>query len=330
MIGIICGTRPEIIKLSPIIERLGKEKKEFVVLFTNQHFSDNMSKKFFKEFLIEGCVHMNEKNENILHYLNTYINVYKCDKIIVQGDTRSAYYGALSAKLNNCKLYHVEAGLRTGDFNSPNPEEFYRSEISNISDVDFCPHINNTTILENLRISNKKIIVTGNPIVQAIRKQNIIPNKKQQVVVTIHRNENKKYIKEIVYFLKQMIEHYNTYIFKIIIHPNRILGDALQYYVKRNVKKIQPLGYKEMLQEISDSAFVITDSGGLQEECCEFGTFCFVMRDKTERKEIIDLGYGILLDPSKPHTVYGFKDLKDCKNPYYRENCIDKIYKELK
>jgi len=339
MIKIICGTRPEIIKLFPLIKELDKRNIMFHVLFTNQHFSKNMSLDFFKEFGISSRVLSINETFSIVDFLNQNIKVD--DKIIVQGDTRSVYYGALISNLCGAKVYHVEAGLRTGDFNSPFPEELYRVEVSKLAFKHFTPTINNKNNLLNEGIDENNIIVCGNTIMQSLEMMDVKPNSKKnnQVLVTLHRTENKKFMHTFAQLLIDLANKLNCKM-KVVVHPNNYLKDGfkgLNKSVPKNLSFIKPLGYKDFLEEINKSRLLITDSGGIQEECCYLKTQCVVLRDTTERMEAVDNGFAVLIKPSTVLNVidnivklYEAKiDLRGNINPYYDKDCINKIIEEI-
>jgi len=331
--AVVLGTRPEIIKLAPIVKNLN-----CLVLFTNQHYDSDMGVDFFKE-LGYKCVVIN-KSDDILRFLDKNIND-TIEKVVVQGDTRSAFYGAIVGKAKNKKVFHVEAGLRTGDFNSPYPEEFYRVEISKLADTHFAPTIKNKENLLRMGIEDKNIIVCGNPIVQSMREftNHMMCKDINEVLVTVHRNENRKYIKNIVMFIVRLARM-NEYIqFNIILHPNKILSNELSNMkVPNNFNLLKPLKYEEMLEKINDSICVLSDSGGIQEECCELGTYCFILRDTTERPEAIDSGFAELLNPKELDDIAHIKVSQKMSsipdkfikpNPYFDLHCIEKIVERV-
>lgn len=345
----VLGTRPEIIKLMPVIKECEKRNKHYQILFTNQHFSPNMSLDFFDEFSInKEKIFINDSN-NILEFLNQYIygpnNDFGNpeDLIVVQGDTRSAYYGALVGKMNDCKVFHIEAGLRTGDFNSPYPEEFYRVEISKLATTYFTPTKISYNNLVKEGVDELYVVQCGNTVIQSL----ILMDKKEQpknndIYVTIHRSENKPYMERIFTTILDVAMSNEDYNFKIILHPNNYFRNAININYEEltdNIELIQPMSYNDFLDKLSSSKFIITDSGGIQEECCHLKTFCFVLRDTTERPETMICGYGELLKPNEVVRNVnvinrGIKDYDNIrnnmkKNPYYDEECINKIMRRL-
>jgi len=331
-VAIVLGTRPEIIKCAPIAQKLDCD-----ILFSNQHFDDNMSHVFFEDFGYKNVII--NKSQNVLNFLDENIPNY--DKVLVQGDTRSAFYGALVAKSKCKKLFHIEAGLRTFDFNSPCPEEFYRTEITKLADMNFAPTENNKQFLLDEGIDEKKIIVCGNPIIQALKTYDIEakPLVTDSILVTIHRQENKKHIKNIVSLIWRIANNLQHTRINIILHPNNILSNEIDNMQKLdNVNLLQPVGYNEMLDMISTSTFVLSDSGGVAEECCELGTQLFILRDTTERQEAIELGIAELIDPAKIDASTHLKIISSMNpisssnykcNPYFDKECIEKIVENV-
>ena len=339
MLIFICGTRPEIIKIAPIIQEAEKQKLEYRVLFTNQHYDHSMGWDFLDDFNIKN-VRWNEKKLSIpqfivgqLHIMTKFCN----NKVIVQGDTRSAYYGAILAHGLEYPVYHIEAGLRTYDMNNPNPEEFYRTEITKLTDFHFAPTELNKENLIKEGIDENKILVTGNPVIQTLKQtmKTIGKVKKEkQIIITIHRHENKKYIEKIVNLIFNTAIRNPDYNIKVVMHPNNILMDEInsRNVMYKNISFCSPFGYTKFIEQLMKSELIITDSGGIQEECCEIKTGIFVIRETTERPEST---FSKLVYPSKLRNNHGLLvgeflfDSKQ-KNPYYDKNCIKKIIKVLR
>ena len=346
MIKIVLGTRPEIIKLYPVIKSLEEQGIDYKVLFTNQHFSNFMGKDFLELFNIDTKKIISNKNllgksKPVMKFLQD--NIEKKDKVLVQGDTRTVFEGAMVTKMIGATLYHLEAGLRTGDFNTPYPEEFYRTEVSRMADFHFAPTCGAMNNLTNEGISNDKIFVVGNTVIQSLMEitKSSLTEKEDKIVVTIHRGENKKYMSNIVNMLMKTFNSMGNYNFKVVLHPNNILKDAIRSMkLPANVELIKPLNYKNFLIELEGSKGIITDSGGVQEECCSLNIPCCVIRETTERPEAIGVGVARLFNPSVkiPHmgVVDFIKYYKNVKmidsnnNPYYNPDCIKDIIEVMK
>jgi UDP-N-acetylglucosamine 2-epimerase (non-hydrolysing) len=234
------------------------------------------------------------------------------DWVIVQGDTTSAYCGALAAFQLGIPVAHVEAGLRTGDLQSPFPEEFNRRAISLLAKRHFCPTARAKRALVNEGVSEKNIFLTGNTVVDAInivkkRWKNEqatcwfgklgIPNPENAVLITCHRRENTERIVEICNAVKMLADDFRSSTFIFILHPNPIFNLSVRRELSgvENILLINPVDYEETLRFLSSSRLVISDSGGIQEEAPSFGVPVIVTRDHTERSEGVDLGFSFLV-----------------------------------
>ena len=293
---LVCfGTRPEIIKLSPLIQELSK-KFEVLTLFTGQHSSlfddvkhlipniNILMPSYADTSLAKSYSRLQENISNALEEVSP-------DLVIVQGDTSSAYAAALSAFLMGIKVGHVEAGLRTNDIASPFPEEFNRQMISKIAYYNWCP---SELAAENLIKENVygKIIVTGNTIVDMIIKNfdisDITYNK--DIIITLHRRENKELFLGILKQIKEISETYPEFNFIFPVHPNPIIRNQLDILLNSNVKIIEPMKYEPFIGMIKNCLGIISDSGGIQEEAVCFKKRVLVCRSNTERMEGVKIG----------------------------------------
>jgi len=311
---IILSTRPEIIKLAPLIKIFKKKRIKFFIINTGQHYDKLLSKVFLKEFNIPKSKYTlnNPLKNNGLYFdyvfskIEKILNKEKPDSLIVQGDTNTALIGALSGEffkrknLNSkykLKIIHIEAGLRS--FDRTMPEEINRIIIDRLSDILFVP--TNTDyknlINENL-VKNKKIYIVGNTINDAInlslskiKKNDILKRtkliKKKYFLLTIHRPENIKnhnLLKKIIINMEKLGNFYkNDIIFPIHLHTKKQLSNITYKKLKR-LKIIEPLGYYDFLKLQKECEIVITDSGGIQEEASILGVPCITIRNNTERQ----------------------------------------------
>src|SRR3989344_6128910 len=316
-ICIILGTRPEIIKMAPIIRKLEKKKLDYFIIHTNQHYSNNMDKVFFEELnlpkpkfnlQIGSGNHGEQTGKMLIHIENVLINE-KPDIILVQGDTNTVVAGALSASKLGIKVGHVEAGLRRYDKGMP--EEINRIVTDHISDYLFCPTLIQKEILVKEGINREKIFVTGNTIADSIFENEKIAEEKSSIlkrldlqaskkyfVVTAHRPsnvDNRDNLKKIFEILKIIKIRYNTEII-YPIHP-RTFNNIKSFDIKipEEIRLIEPLGYLDFLKLMSSADLILTDSGGIQEEACILGIPCLTLRDNTERPETINAGSNILV-----------------------------------
>ena len=301
-ICIIFGTRPEIIKLHHIIKFLKKKKHNFFLINSNQHYNKNMSGQFLKEFKI-GKIKYTFSKTNQKNFINKFyikccdiIKYEKPDTVIVQGDTNSSVVGAFACKKINkkIKLIHVEAGLRSYD--SRMPEEINRIAIDHMSDVLIAP----TKIQKNILIKEKikkKIYVFGNTVVDSVtsyRKKLEIDksNLKKYFLVTLHRKEllnNVSSLKKLINIIQKLSIKYNTNIY-FPIHPNtRKILKKNKIKLHKNIITKKPVGYFEFLTLIKNSSFILSDSGGIQEEACILKKPLITLRRNTERPETLKI-----------------------------------------
>jgi len=297
---IVLGTRPEIIKLSAIIRILNKNKKDFFIIDTGQHYSKNLKNNFFVELklplpdynlkIFGGT--REEQLSKMVPEIKKILLKRNPNCIIVQGDTNSALAGARASKDLGIKIAHVEAGIRSFDLTMP--EELNRIEIDKISDFCFAPTktAKNNLLME--KINKKNIFVVGNTIVEAVLSSldllKINKNPKKYVVLTTHRAENVDDYKKLKN-LKKILENINE---KIIfpIHP-RTLKNLKKFKLYNDLKKIEnldiiePIGFLEFLKLCFEAKIILSDSGGIQEECSIYKKPIVILRENTERPEII-------------------------------------------
>lgn len=338
---LICfGTRPEIIKLIPLINKFKEKKINFVTLFSGQH--ENLIKDFYKyidkpDYILENIMEhnqtLNKLISKILINMDRILTNSNISKIIVQGDTSTAYAVALSGFHNKKMVYHLEAGLRTNDKYSPYPEELNRRMISQIADVHLCPTKKSVDNLKNENIENNVYLV-GNTIVDAyeyiLKKESnneYIKNllKGSYFVVTLHRRENRG--ERMLKMWNELIEISKSYNIVYITHPS--LPESREIFKDKKIELLEPLNYEDMVHLISKSAGIITDSGGLQEEAVCANKNVLICRDTTERPETIDCGLGKLVDTNiKENIKFLLESKNKVENPYGKDVC-DKIMKIL-
>ena len=283
-IGIVYGTRPEYLKILPIIKR-----HKLTVIRVLQH-TEITEPDLYSDI----SINLLQTSENrldcigseILLKLGNILNEEKITHLIVQGDTSTAFYSALSAFQNNIKIVHLEAGLRTYDITRPYPEEGYRQMISRITDIHLAPHEYNKQLLENEKVSGK-IYTVGNTILDLLKEYDLTITPGNTVLITFHRRENIQYLDSFVHNLKQCIQSNADKEFLWILHPNpQLQAIVKQATINLNVKFIQPCEHREFLNYLKDCFCILTDSGGIQEEASFLGKPTIVLRDKTERDQI--------------------------------------------
>lgn len=323
-IGIILGTRPEIIKLSSVIRYCQNNKLNYFIIHTNQHYSKNMDEIFFKELdlpkvkynLEIGSGMHGEMTGNMMIKIEEVLLKEKPEIIFVQGDTNTVMAGALVASKLGIKVGHIEAGLRSYDRTMP--EEINRIVTDHLSDYLFCPTKKQSDILIKEGISKKKIFITGNTIVDAIYECISISNKKSKILknlnlasnefilVTSHRPstvDNEENFKAVLNGIYDIAKKYNK---KIIfpIHPRtRKMINNFKIKIPKEFIIIEPIGYLDMLKLQKESFLIVTDSGGIQEESCILKKKCVIIRDNTERPEAIEVGGCVLAGNSDSNRI---------------------------
>jgi UDP-N-acetylglucosamine 2-epimerase len=322
---IIFGTRPELIKLAPVIYEFDRRgfRDNLIIINTNQH--NSLLKQVLGEFSI-ATDHMLDINNqsNSLSILAAEItksleNLIKkiqlsetIESIIVQGDTTSTYCASLVAFYNKIPVHYIEAGLRTYDKENPFPEEFHRRVVSLSAEYLYAPTESAKQNLEDEGFDPQKIIVTGNTIIDSIflmEKLNFtqkINDVRNTILCTIHRRDN--HGKNLVNYLESIIKlaiDNSEYNFVILRHPNPEIKNILDKYSVKQSKNLiisDPLPYSKMLHQIKSSRLIISDSGGLLEEASFFQTPVIVLRKTTERVESISNNIAVCLQ-SNDHNI---------------------------
>ena len=348
----IFGTRPEAIKLAPLIIK-AKECGFFdvKVCLTGQHKQMLKQVINFFDIKIDYSFNLMKPNQSlfgitadILSPIEPLIEEEKPDFIIIQGDTTTAFVGALSGFYKKIKVVHVEAGLRTNDKYSPFPEEMNRVLISRIADYHFVPSkkSSNNLLAEGLR---DNIYIVGNTAIDAlllgldlIKRNgdekylgffNFLDFSKKIVLVTGHRRENfGEGLKNICEALKEIKNRSNNIqiVYPVHLNPNvrepvfRMLGDIQRVFL------IEPLEYEYMIWLMNKSFLILTDSGGIQEEASFLGKPLIVMRDSTERIEGLEAGVSVLVGTDKDKIVKETFDLLVNKSRYNKMSTPVKVY----
>lgn len=326
--AIILGTRPEIIKMSPITRECDRLGLNYFILHTGQHYSYNLDKVFFKQLCLPspkynlsiGSGTHAEETGKMLIGIEKVLLREKPDIVLVEGDTNTALAGALAASKLHIKVGHVEAGLRSYDRQMP--EELNRTLADYCSDYLFAPTEKAKTILLGEGISDDKIFVTGNTIVDTVYQNLDIAKEKgntldtlhlaprQYFLVTLHRQENVDDPARFASILDGLDKVGSKFRLPIVypIHP-RSRKMMTKFGLKsRNLKLIEPVDFLDFLQLESNARLILTDSGGVQEEACILGVPCVTLRDNTERPETIEVGANILAGAS-PDKIVKYTEL---------------------
>ena len=278
MILIGFGTRPEYIKIKPLLEEF-EGKIEYKLLFTGQH-TDLLSDIKAQVERLEVSDGDNRLDSIVISVMNNDDIFEGVDAVLVQGDTTSALALAMAAFHRKKKIIHLEAGLRTYDLDNPYPEEFNRQAISRMSNINLCPTMESHDNLASEKVSGACYVV-GNTVLDNI--VHIEPKYTNKVVVTLHRRENHDLIPEWFSALDKVAEEKKDLEFILPIHPNPNVSKHRD--ILKHVKVVDAMEYDEFIKLLSECKFVITDSGGLQEESSFFRKKCIVCRKTTERIE---------------------------------------------
>jgi UDP-N-acetylglucosamine 2-epimerase (non-hydrolysing) len=320
----VIGTRPEAIKLAPVLVALSKSKY-FIskVCITGQH-TDLLNPFLFDLGIIADYQFSNNQNNgslyqsaaSILEKFGTVLSTTRPDLVIVQGDTTTAFAAAIAAFYSRIPLAHIEAGLRTGNLNSPWPEEAHRYFIDRVSSYFFAPTQRAKERLFTEGIPIEKIWVVGNTSIDAIREFSkpikSISNRKKTIVVTVHRRENHgARLKEICYALKAIVEQFLDVRIMFILHPNPSIRNSVIEILAEiaNIDLIEPLDHPSLVELLAQSDFIITDSGGIQEEAPFIGKPVVIIRDTTERPEGVEAGTARLVGTKADDIIKCCKEL---------------------
>ena len=307
----VFGTRPEAIKMAPLVSELKKNKNlKTIVCVTAQH--RDMLDSVLKIFNISPDFDLNiMKTDQSLEYITTKViskitdimQKLKPDLVLVHGDTTTAMATSIAAFYQHIKVGHVEAGLRTYNINAPFPEEINRQVIDKISTYLFAPTKLNEKNLKSEGLNkNQKIVVTGNTIIDALKttvsrtyhNKNLNPaDNKRTILVTAHRRENFGLpLQNIANALKQLADDFDDVEIIYPIHPNPVVKNTVKNILSghKRISLIEPLDVIDFHNFINHSYFVMTDSGGIQEEAPSLNKPVLVLRDETERLEGVKAG----------------------------------------
>lgn len=363
---VVFGTRPEAIKMCPLVIKL-KETNDIqcVVCLTGQH--KEMLEQVMEDFgIIEDYnLHIMRNRQsltmitiNILERMEPILQGEKPDLVLVHGDTTTSYAAALASFYQQIPVGHVEAGLRTGDIYSPFPEEMNRLLTDRISTYYYAPTQRNrdNLIAEGI---NKNIVITGNTVIDAFqytvkkdyyfhdeRLRKISFDKNKVILVTAHRRENLgKPLDQICEAIKILAERYSEALFVYPVHLNPNVRETVFSHLSGvdNIILLDPIDVLDMHNLMSRCFMVMTDSGGIQEEAPHFGKPVLVLRTETERPEAVDAGTVKVVGTDTENIIREAKGLLDSKEEYLKmaralnpygdghasEHIVDAIQKQL-
>ena len=288
MILMAFGTRPEYIKIKPLIEAM-EGRIPFKLLFTGQHvdlLANVEDQDVIRLEIEDGPNRLDSIVSSIMNQDHIFEGI---DAVLVQGDTTSVFAIALAAFHRRIKVIHLEAGLRTYDKGNPYPEEINRQAVSRIADIHLCPTPDAAFNLGK-ELVRGSIHVVGNTVLDNLT--HLVPTRDNTVIVTMHRRENHEKMDEWFEALDNLAKtFYNQYRFILPIHPNPNVQK--HRHLLKYVKIVDPVPYDEFLEMLASCSYVITDSGGLQEETSFLGKRSIVCRKVTERPEGLG-GFSVL------------------------------------
>jgi UDP-N-acetylglucosamine 2-epimerase (non-hydrolysing) len=317
------GTRPEIIKLSPVIRRCEERDVPYTLIHTGQHYSDELDSVFFEKLdlpkpdhhLGVGSDSHGAQTAAMLTGIEQILLDEEPDVLLVQGDTNSVLAGAIATSKLDTELGHIEAGLRS--FDRDMPEEINRIVTDHVGEYLFAPTEETADLLRGEGVGEDRIHVTGNTIVDAVLANRELAATKSTVLsdhgiesgefvlMTAHRAENvdsKDRLADIFDGVDRVARR-SEYPVLYPIHP-RTRGrlEEFDLTVPETITLVEPLDFLDFLRSEDEAAVVITDSGGVQEETCILGTPCVTIRDSTERPETVSVGANVVVG-TEPEAI---------------------------
>lgn len=363
---VVFGTRPEAIKVAPLIQKL-KEDKEFEVKICNTGQHKEMLDQVLDFFDLECDYRLDIMTENqtlysitekIIHKMKDVLEDFNPDYVFVHGDTSTTMAASISSFYHGAKICHVEAGLRTSDLRNPFPEEANRRVTSVLANYHFSPTESSkeNLLLEN--IDSNKIIVTGNTVIDALLfgiekvksderivaelKARLLPEK-EIVLITCHRRENHgEGILNVCKAIKELALANENYQFIFPVHLNPKILNIVNSELSgiANVLLIEPLNYPNFIWLMNESKIIVTDSGGVQEEAPSLGKPVIVVRDETERPEAVEAGTVKLVGSNTELIIKEVQNLIDnptlymemssAHNPYGDGKAVERIVDFIK
>jgi UDP-N-acetylglucosamine 2-epimerase (non-hydrolysing) len=310
----ILGTRPEVIKLAPVIAELRRDRTiESVVVSTGQH--REMLDQMLEQFDLTADVDLDVMRPNqrlsdltadLVRSLGDTLSALRPDWVVVQGDTTTAFCGALAAFYEGVAVAHVEAGLRSGDCRAPFPEEANRRLTARLATLHFCPTIRSAANLIREAVPEEQIVVTGNTVIDALQwaveRARAMPAavsrmRPRRVLLTLHRRESHgEAMRSVCAAVRDLAGRGDTEVV-FPVHPSPVVREIVlpELTGVEGVHMCEPLDYLSLVQVLDSCDVVLTDSGGLQEEGPALGKPVLVLRDTTERPEAVEAGVARLV-----------------------------------
>lgn len=327
--AVVLGTRPEMIKLSPILRACDRRSVSYTLIHTGQHYSDKLDNVFFERLglpdpdyhLEVGSGSHGKQTSEMLASIEEVLQTEDIDIVLVQGDTNSVLAGAIATSKLDAELGHIEAGLRS--FDRDMPEEVNRVVTDHVGDYLFAPTEESASFLRDEGIDNSRIYVTGNTIVDAVQAHREIAAEKSSVLyehglttgefilMTAHRAENVDDWDRLTDLLAGVDRVAQERDYPVIypIHPRtQERLDEFDVTVPDTIRLVDPLDFLDFLRLEDTASLVITDSGGVQEETCILQTPCVTIRESTERPETVTVGANVVVGTDPDDIVAGARE----------------------
>ncbi|HLL26535.1 MAG TPA: UDP-N-acetylglucosamine 2-epimerase (non-hydrolyzing) [Xanthobacteraceae bacterium] len=333
----VVGTRPEVIKMAPVIRRLQESDWAVpVVIATGQH--DELLDMALADFAIRPD-HVIPHDMNfgaivnllgaVAAELDGLLEKINPRCVIAQGDTTTVFAASLAAFYRRIPFVHVEAGLRTGDLSAPFPEEFHRRVVSVATALHCAPTSTAAAQLRRESIPDRSIVISGNTVIDALLETAAekpeppkgFPKVRRPVLMTAHRRENfGGRFREAFSAVRAFIDESPETALFFPVHPNPAAHAAAHEVLSGHPRIVltEPLPYREMVGALQNSWIVVTDSGGLQEEAPALGKPVLVLRDVTERSEVVEAGAVRLVGTERERIVRALTELRDNAQAYER------------
>jgi UDP-N-acetylglucosamine 2-epimerase len=329
MILLAFGTRPEYLKIKPLIKEFDKENIDYQILFTGQHVD------LLKDIEADQSIIIKNGGNRLDAVVGSIMNNIiwtDIDYVLVQGDTSSVLSVALSAFHHKIPVIHLEAGLRTYDKENPYPEEINRMLVSRIADYHLCPteYSLNNLIKEQ---TDGKFSVVGNTSLDNLLEWKEKCEYTNEVLITMHRRENHEIMDVWFKTINKIAKNYPELDFIFPLHPNPNVRKHMDLLTAKNIELINPLDHKDLLEILVKTRLVITDSGGIQEESSFFNKICLTCRIVTERPEAIGQSTYLIKNPLQLSEIFSkFVNnyVIDYESPFGDGHAAEKIIKIFK
>lgn len=328
-ISVVIGTRPEAIKMGLLVSKLKADPRfdcKLIISAQHRELLDEVLSLFqitadFDLNLMGKYSDLHNMSAGAIEGIGEITKNFKSDALLVHGDTLTTFAASMVAFQQKIPLYHVEAGMRSGNLSAPWPEEGYRRMISQIATHHFAATSSNRLNLISENIPASQISVVGNTIVDALmhftQKEFLdhhsrdftklgVPSENPYVLITCHRRENfGSGIRNICNAVGRLSLVYPEINFVFSVHPNPNVREPLisSFKDSSNVFLLDPLDYVTFLNLLKRSLFVMSDSGGIQEEAPSFGKFVLILRETTERKELMEINLGTIVG-TDPDVIF--------------------------